>query len=107
MDSELIKGTLALVILSLLSREPKYGYQIASTVARETDGDFDWKAGSLYPSLHKLEKTGLIRGEWHGEPEGRRRKYYYLTEAGKKTLEEKTAAWNSITRAVNRILEKS
>lgn len=107
MDSELIKGTLALVILSLLSREPKYGYQIASTVARETDGDFDWKAGSLYPSLHKLEQTGLIRGEWHGEPEGRRRKYYHLTEAGKKTLEEKTVAWNSITRAVNRILEKA
>jgi transcriptional regulator len=107
MDPELIKGTLALLILSLLKRRPMYGYEIVSTVAAETDGAFAWKAGSLYPSLHKLEKDGLVGAHWEGEPGSRRRKYYHLTEAGHAALSEKTAYWFQISRAVQSILEKS
>jgi len=107
MDTELIKGTLSLLILSLLSRKPMYGYEIVSTVREDTENTFEWKAGSLYPSLHKLEKDGLIRGEWQGNPGGRQRKYYHLTEAGRTVLEEKTEDWSQVYQAVNKVLEKS
>jgi transcriptional regulator len=107
MDSELIKGTLSLLILSLLERRAMYGYELAATVKEETQGAFEWKAGSLYPSLHKLEEDGLVRAEWQGKPEGRQRKYYHLTESGKAALAQKIAAWSSISQAVNRVLEKS
>jgi transcriptional regulator len=107
MDTELIKGTLSLIILSLLSRRPMYGYEIVSTVKEETDGVFEWKAGSLYPNLHKLEKAGMIRGEWQGEPDSRRRKYYHLTEVGRTALAEKEKSWSQLHGAINQIMEKS
>jgi len=107
MDPELIKGTLSLLILSLLNRRPMYGYEIVTTVAKETEGAFEWKAGSLYPSLHKLEKDGLVKGQWRGDPGSRRRKYYHLTEAGRAVLEEKQESWGRIFRAVNQVLENS
>ena len=107
MDTELIKGTLSLLILSLLKRRAMYGYELAATVKQETDGAFEWKAGSLYPSLHKLEKDGLVRAEWQGKPEGRQRKYYHLTESGQAVLAEKLRAWSSVLEAVNRVLEKA
>ena len=107
MDSELIKGTLSLIILSLLSRRPMYGYEIVTTVKEETDGVFEWKAGSLYPSLHKLEKSGMIRGEWEGEPDTRQRKYYHLTDSGRSALDEKEASWEQLQRAIAQIMENS
>ena len=105
MDTELIKGTLSLLILSLLKRRPMYGYELATTVKQETNGAFEWKAGSLYPSLHKLEKDGLVRADWQGKPEGRQRKYYHLTEAGQVALAEKVKAWACISQAVSQVLE--
>ena len=107
MDSELIKGTLSLLILSLLSRRPMYGYELVFTVRQETDSAFEWKAGSLYPSLHNLEKHGLVSSEWKGEPGQRQRKYYLLTEAGKTVLTEKRDTWTTMVWAVNTILENS
>ena len=106
-DTELIKGTLSLLILSLLSRGPMYGYEIAATVGRDTEGAFEWKAGSLYPSLHKLEKEGLVRSEWQGEPGSRRRKYYHLTDAGRAALAGRMRSWEQVSRAVNQVLERS
>ena len=64
MDTELLKGTLSLLILSLLSRKSMYGYEIAATVHRDTDGTFTWREGSLYPSLHRMEADDLIVGQW-------------------------------------------
>lgn len=107
MDTELIKGTLSLLILSLLSRRSMYGYEIATTVARDTCGAFQWKEGSLYPALHRLERDGLIRSEWQGEPGGRRRKYYDLTDDGRDALRERTECWGRLHQAVNQVLEKS
>jgi len=106
MDAELIKGTLSLLILSLLSRRPMYGYEIATTVAEDTNGAFQWKEGSLYPALHRLERGGLIRSQWQGVPGGRRRKYYDLTDDGRDALREKTECWGQLHQAVNRVLEK-
>ena len=107
MDTELIKGTLSLIILSLLSRRAMYGYEIVATVKEETDGVLEWKAGSLYPSLHKLEKDGMVRGEWQGEPASRQRKYYHITQAGCAALSDKEASWSQLTKAITQIMEKS
>lgn len=107
MDTELIKGTLSLIILSLLSRRAMYGYEIVATVKEETDGVLEWKAGSLYPSLHKLEKDGMIRGEWEGEPDTRQRKYYHITKAGRSALGKKRDSWSQLTKAVTQIMENS
>jgi transcriptional regulator len=107
MDTELLKGTLALLILSLLSRKPMYGYEIAATVHGDTDGAFSWREGSLYPSLHKLEAGGLIAGRWEEKETGRKRRYYHLTPKGRAALRDKVQSWAELCRAVNRILEKS
>jgi PadR family transcriptional regulator, regulatory protein PadR len=107
MDTELLKGTLSLLILSLLSRKPMYGYEIAATVHRDTDGAFTWREGSLYPSLHKLEQGGLITGEWEEKETGRKRRYYHITKDGRKVLKEKLQSWSELCQAVNSILEKS
>ena len=107
MDTELLKGTLTLLILALLSRKPMYGYEIAATVHQDTDGAFTWREGSLYPSLHKLEANDLITGEWE-ETEGRRkRKVYHITARGRAALQEKRQSWSELQAAVNCVLEKS
>jgi PadR family transcriptional regulator PadR len=107
MDTELLKGTLSLLILSLLSRRDMYGYEIAATVHRDTDGSFTWREGSLYPNLHKLQADGLIVGEWEERETGRKRRYYHITARGKAALKEKRESWNELCRGVSRILEKS
>lgn len=107
MDTELLKGTLSLLILSLLSRKVMYGYEIAATVHRDTDGAFTWREGSLYPCLHKMEKDGLIRGEWDEKETGRKRRYYHITKEGRAALKDKLESWSELCRAVECILEKS
>jgi transcriptional regulator len=104
-DPELVKGTLSLLILSLLTRKPMYGYEMAATVHAETDGAFEWKEGSLYPSLHNLERAGLVSSQWEGEAGSRRRKYYYLTEAGRSALATKTLSWRKLCQAIDQVLE--
>ena len=107
MDTELLKGTLSLLILSLLSRKSMYGYEIAATVHRDTDGAFTWREGSLYPSLHKMQADGLIVGEWEEKEAGRKRRYYHITKKGREALREKVHSWTELCHAVNRILEKA
>src|SRR5207237_10826954 len=107
MDTELVKGTLSLLILSLLTRSSMYGYEIAATVHKDTEGAFTWREGSLYPSLHKLEADGLIVGEWEEKGTGRKRRYYRITRKGRAALKDKQQSWAELCAAVNRILEKS
>jgi transcriptional regulator len=107
MDTELLKGTLSLLILSLLSRKAMYGYEIAATVHRDTDGTFTWREGSLYPCLHKMQADAWIRGEWEEKETGRKRRYYHITPKGRAALKEKLDSWTELTHAVNRILEKT
>lgn len=107
MDSELLKGTLSLLILSLLSRKSMYGYEIAATVHKDTAGAFTWREGSLYPNLHKMQADGLITGEWEEKETGRKRRYYHITKKGRAALSEKRQSWSELCRAVNQILEKT
>jgi PadR family transcriptional regulator PadR len=107
MDTELVKGTLSLLILSLLTRKSMYGYEIATTVHKDTDGAFTWREGSLYPSLHKMQADGLIVGQWEEKETGRKRRYYRITEKGRAVLKDKEQSWTGLCKAVNSILEKS
>ena len=107
MDTELLKGTLSLLILSLLSRKAMYGYEIAATVHRDTDGIFTWREGSLYPCLHKMQADGLIVGEWEEKETGRKRRYYHVTKRGREALRDKVKSWTELCHAVKRILESA
>src|SRR5258708_38880786 len=102
MDTELVKGTLSLLILSLLTRSSMYGYEIAATVHRDTDGAFTWREGSLYPNLHKLQADGLIVGERAEKEPGRKRRYDHITARGRAALKDKRHSrallWDSRNR---------
>ena len=81
------------LILSTLSSGPHHGYQLALEIEQKSDGAFRFKHGTLYPILHKLEKEGLIQGDWLEEGSKRKRKSYRLTAAGKRNLQIQTVAW--------------
>jgi DNA-binding PadR family transcriptional regulator len=109
MDTELFKGTLSLLILSMLSRRPMYGYELAATVHQFTNGTFTFREGSLYPSLHKLQAEGLLTGKWEDGPSndgpGRKRRYYHITSKGRAALADKRRSWDELCHAVNSVLE--
>ena len=104
MDSRLTWGTVDMLILEVISRGPNYGYQIAQMVMSESKGYFDLKEGSLYPALHRLERQKLLTAYWVNKDEGRRRKFYKLTAAGKRMLEAKRQQWSKFVVGVNGVL---
>ena len=102
-NSELMKGIAPAVILKLLSKRAMYGYEIIRLVNEETNGEFQWKEGALYPCLHKMENEELLRSEWRivgGKP----RKYYMLTRAGEQLVEEKVNESRTFCTALNQLL---
>ena len=102
---ELLKGSTDHLILSLIRQEPIYGYQLIKEIGRRSEGYFQFKEGTLYPALHRLEREGLIRGKWENLPNGQERRYYYLTELGYKVLNEKRDEWLGFSAAVNLVIE--
>jgi len=98
-----IKGSLPLVILQILSQNPRHGYGIAKLIKQPSDGAIEISEGSLYPTLHDLEKRGFIRAE-EQEVNGRTRRYYHLTETGSGELAKERAEWGRYTAGVNLIL---
>ena len=103
-DKELMKGTTAPIILRLLSERQMYGYEIVKVVNERTDGRFQWKEGSLYPCLHRLEADGFIKSRWREAPSGKSRKYYRLSRKGLAELKTRTAEWKEYASAVNVLL---
>jgi transcriptional regulator len=104
-QTELLKGTLDLLILKTLALEPRHGVGVADRIAQITGGTFQVKAGSLFPALHRLEQEGFIRGEWSTTPEGHRAKYYRVTPAGQRQLAAEKKNWARIALAIAQILE--
>ena len=104
MDSRLLWGMVDTLILDVVSRGPTYGYEIAQTVLAQSRGYFELKEGSLYPALHRMERQKLLAAYWEETPEGRRRKFYKLTPAGKRVLEEKREEWARFSAGVNGVL---
>lgn len=104
MDKGLITGSTTLLILKLLEEGDMYGYQMIDTLMKRSEDQFHLKAGTLYPILHTLEKEGLLTSYEDKAAEQRIRKYYHLTNQGKKLLKQKTEEWNQYTKAVNQVL---
>lgn len=102
-NKELSKGSHELIILKLLSRQDMYGYQLIQQMALLSQDVFCMSQGSLYPFLHNLEDSGLIRSYTRTEA-GRERRYYQLTRTGQEALAEKEQQWTVYTRAMARIL---
>lgn len=103
-SKELIKGTTVIMILSLIEKHPMYGYEMILEIEKESGGIFTFKEGTLYPILHSLESEALIASYWVGEEGSRRRKYYRITERGKKQLVSKRSEWASFSYAVNKVI---
>lgn len=101
---ELVKGTLALLILRTLDLEPRHGVAIADRIEQITRGTFQVKPGSLFPALHRLEQEGAIAGEWTAV-DGRRTKTYRLTRAGRRLLAAHTRDWARVVEAMRLVLE--
>jgi PadR family transcriptional regulator, regulatory protein PadR len=103
-DRELLKGSVTLLILKLLSRGDMYGYEIIQEASRRSDNTFQFKEGTLYPALHQLQRKGYLRSEWRTADNGRQRKYYALTNRGRALAEQSHARWMFFTSAVNAVL---
>ncbi|MBE6995967.1 MAG: PadR family transcriptional regulator [Ruminococcaceae bacterium] len=103
-DKSLMTGSTGMLILSLLSREEMYGYQMITELARRSDRTFELKEGTLYPLLHTLEAEGLVSVREKEADTGRMRKYYRITKKGLKALEEKKEEWAFFAEKVNAVL---
>jgi len=103
-SADLVKGSIVPVILKLLSEKEMYGYEIIKTVNERTNQAFEWKEGTLYPWLHRLEGDGLIQSRWVQADSGRQRKYYRITKSGLGALAAKTTEWTAFSKAVNSLL---
>lgn len=103
MDPKLLTGFLELLILETLSAGPSYGYAITQEVLSRSGARFELKEGSLYPALHRLEREKLLKSSW-GEGDGRQRKYYEITSAGRKALDHKKSEWAEFAAGINGVL---
>ena len=102
--SDLLQGTLDVLILKIVALGPLHGYGIAQRIRQISKAVLQVQQGSLYPALHRLEKRGWLRAEWGEAETGREAKFYSLTKAGCKQLEAETANWDRLSEAVTMIL---
>jgi PadR family transcriptional regulator PadR len=105
--SDLIQGTLDMLILKTLALEAMHGYGIAVRLEQMSKGVFRLNAGSLFVAFQRLQHAGLIKGEWKATENSRRAKYYVLTNQGRKKLNSETQEWGRQVAAIARILEAS
>ena len=101
---ELLKGNTETLLLSLLTGEAMYGYQIVKEMERRSSGYFCFKEGTLYPALHRLEKGELVEGVWKDASSGVPRRYYHITAKGQRVLDERLKEWRRFSRAVDSIM---
>jgi DNA-binding PadR family transcriptional regulator len=100
-DKDLIAASATPLVLAILSEGESYGYAILKRVRALSEGELEWTDGMLYPLLHRLSRLGYVTTEWRTPPEGRRRKYYAITDEGRAALAEHQRQWQAVTRALN------
>ena len=105
--SDLLQGTLDLLILKVLVLEPLNGWAIGQRLLQLSDDVLQVSDGSLYPALHKLEQEGWIKGEWKVTENGRRAKFYSLTRPGRRALDRETANWERLAGAISQVVRLS
>ncbi|HZR65751.1 MAG TPA: PadR family transcriptional regulator [Terriglobales bacterium] len=103
--SDLVQGTLDMLILKILALQPLNGWGISQRLKQISSEVLGVSDGSLYPALHKLERRGWIRAQWKSSENNRRAKFYSLTAAGRKELDKETANWNRVSAAISGIVQ--
>src|SRR5246500_366322 len=103
--SDLVQGTLDLLILKTISLEPKHGWAIAKRIQQISNEVLQVQQGSLYPALHRLEQRAWIKAKWAETETGRQAKFYSLTAAGRAQLEKEAANWSRLSGAINLVVE--
>ena len=104
-STELLKGTLDVLILKTLSWGPRHGYAITRWIRERTENVLLVEEGALYPALHRLERKGWVESEWGVSENNRKAKYYQLTARGRAQLKAEVTSWNRYARAVSRVLQ--
>jgi PadR family transcriptional regulator PadR len=105
--NDLVQGTLDLLILRTVAPEPMHGWAIAKRIQQISHEVLQVQQGSLYPALHRLEQQGWIRAKWAESETGRQAKFYALTAAGRKQLEQESENWSRLSAAINLVMEKA
>jgi PadR family transcriptional regulator PadR len=103
--SDLLQGTLDLLILKSLQNEPMHGFGISVRIRQMSDEVLQVEQGSLYPALYRLEERGWIKAEWGVSENNRRARFYELTSSGRRQLEAETAKWKQVSAAINLVLK--
>ena len=103
--SDLLQGTLDMLILKTLALEPMHGWGISQRIQQISNGVLSINQGSLYPALYRLEQQGWIKAEWGSSENNRQAKFYELTRTGRKQLTEETENWERLSTAISQILE--
>jgi len=103
--TDLVQGTLDLLILRVLSLEPMHGWAVAQRIRQMSNDQLRVGQSALYPSLHKLEQQGWVEAEWGPSENNRRAKYYKLTAAGRKALKAETAQWERLSSAISLVVK--
>ena len=105
--SDLVQGTLDMLILKTISLEPKHGWAIAKRIQQISHEVLQVQQGSLYPALHRLEQQGWITANWAESETGRQAKFYSLTETGRGQLEKEAANWDRLSKAINIVVAEA
>jgi PadR family transcriptional regulator PadR len=100
-DKDLVAASATPLVLAILAEGESYGYAILKRVRALSAGELQWTDGMLYPILHRLDRLGYVTTEWRTPPEGRRRRYYTITDEGRTALAEQQRQWATVTRALN------
>jgi PadR family transcriptional regulator, regulatory protein PadR len=100
-EKDLIAASATPLVLAILAEGESYGYAILKRVRALSGGELEWSDGMLYPLLHRLRRLGYVTTEWRTSPEGRRRKYYRVTDDGRTALADQQRQWLAVTRALN------
>jgi PadR family transcriptional regulator, regulatory protein PadR len=102
---ELKKGSAELLILSILETRPRHGYEISKQIEERSDGVLRFHVATFYPLLYRMEKRGLVKGQWVEKANQRRRRYYRLTHAGRRLLKQQRGIWKEFATAMDIITE--
>lgn len=99
-DKDLVAASATPLVLAILAEGESYGYALLKRVRELSGGELEWTDGMLYPLLHRLSRLGHVTTEWRIPPEGRRRRYYTITDEGRAALREQHRQWQAVTRAL-------
>jgi PadR family transcriptional regulator len=104
-DKDLVAASATPLVLAILAEDESYGYAVLKRVRELSEGELEWTDGMLYPLLHRLVRLGYVTTEWRSSVEGRRRRYYAITDDGRAALAEQRRQWVTVTRAMEGVFD--